>query len=153
QKAVYATGDLGEAVVSVSLGQYLFFYLTAVVGLSGSLTGTALAMTLVIDAIADPLVGYISDNARTRWGRRHPFMVLSALPLAGALGLLFSVPRLDSTPLLFGYVFAVLLLLRISYSFFALPYIALGAELARDYHDRSVMAVFRNVFNIAGNTM
>jgi GPH family glycoside/pentoside/hexuronide:cation symporter len=153
QKGIYATGDLSEAVVTVSLAQYLFFYLTAVVGLSGSLAGTALAMTLVIDAVADPLIGYISDNARTRWGRRHPFMILSAVPLVIALGLLFSVPRIESASLLFGYVFIVLLLLRVSYSCFALPYIALGAELARDYHDRSVMALYRHVFNIVGNTM
>jgi GPH family glycoside/pentoside/hexuronide:cation symporter len=153
QKSVYSTGDIAEAVVNIALAQYLLFYLTAVVGLSGSLAGLALALTLVVDAMADPLIGYMSDNARTRWGRRHPFMIASALPLAISVGLLFSIPEIESTPLLFGYVFAVLLLLRFSYSFFALPYISLGAELSRDYNERSVLQVYRNFFNISGNLL
>jgi len=153
QKAVYSTGDLAEAVISVALAQYLLFYLTAVVGLSGSLAGIALALTLVVDALADPLIGYVSDNTRSRWGRRHPFMIGAGLPLALSIGLLFSIPRIESTPLLFAYVFGVLLLLRFSYSFFALPYIALGAELSRDYTERSVLQVYRNFFNISGNLL
>jgi GPH family glycoside/pentoside/hexuronide:cation symporter len=68
-------------------------------------------------------------------------------------GLLFSIPKIESTPLLFAYVFGALLLLRFSYSFFALPYFALGAELSRDYTERSVLQVYRNFFNIAGNLL
>src|ERR1700755_2227351 len=64
QKVNYSWGDFAEAVVSISLGQFLLFYLTAVVGMSGSLAGTALALTLVVDAMVDPMVGYISDNSR-----------------------------------------------------------------------------------------
>lgn len=153
QKAVYSTGDFAEALVNVALAQYLLFYLTAVVGLPGSLAGLALALTLVIDAVADPLIGYVSDNARFSAGRRHPFIVASALPLALSVGLLFSIPKIESTALLFAYVFAVLLLLRISYSFFALPYIALGAELSRDYTERSMLQVYRNFLNICGNLL
>ena len=153
QKAVYSAGDLGEAVVSVALGQYLLFYLTAVVGMSGSLAGTALALTLVVDAMIDPLVGYVSDNAHLKLGRRHPFMLAAAVPMAVSLALLFSIPKFGSTTALFAYVFAVLLLLRFSYSVFVLPYIALGAELARDYTDRSVLQVYRNFLNICGNLL
>ena len=153
QKATYSTGDLAEAVTSVALGQFLLFYLTAVVGLSGSLAGTALALTLVVDAFADPMIGYISDNSRGRWGRRHPFMIVAAVPMALSIGLLFSIPKMASPTALFAYVFAVLLLLRFSYSVFVLPYIALGAELARDYTDRSVLQVYRNFFNICGNLL
>jgi GPH family glycoside/pentoside/hexuronide:cation symporter len=153
QKAAYSTGDVAEAVTSVALGQFLLFYLTAVVGLSGSLAGTALALALVVDAFVDPLVGYVSDNTRSRWGRRHPYMIAAALPMALSLGLLFSIPKFESGLVLFAYVFSVLLLLRFSYSVFVLPYIALGAELARDYTDRSVLQVYRNLFNICGNLL
>jgi len=153
QKTAYSTGDLAEAVTSVALGQFLLFYLTAVIGLSGSLAGTALALTLVVDALVDPLVGYVSDNTHSRWGRRHPYMFAAALPMALSLGLLFSIPKIESGLVLFTYVFAVLLLLRFSYSVFVLPYIALGAELTRDYTDRSVLQVYRNLFNICGNLL
>jgi GPH family glycoside/pentoside/hexuronide:cation symporter len=151
QKAVYSAGDFADAVTNVSLGQFLLFFLTAVVGLSGSLAGTALALTLVVDAFADPLIGYVSDNTRSRWGRRHPFMIIAAVPFALSIGLLFSIPKIQSLPLLFGYIVAILLLLRFSFSAFILPYIALGAELARDYTDRSVLMVYRNFFNILAN--
>jgi len=153
QKAIYSAGDFADAVTNVSLGQFLLFFLTAVVGLSGSLAGTALALTLVVDAFADPMIGYISDNTRSRWGRRHPFMIAAAIPFALSIGLLFSVPKIASTSLLFAYVVAVLLLLRFSFSVFILPYIALGAELARDYTDRSVLMVYRNFFNICANLL
>lgn len=153
QKVNYSWGDFAEAMVSISLGQFLLFYLTAVVGMSGSLAGSALALTLVVDAFVDPMVGYVSDNVRSRWGRRHPFMFVASLPMAFSIGLLFSIPKMDSGPGLFFYVFAVLLLLRFSYSVFVLPYIALGAELSRDYDERSVLQVYRNFFNIVGNVL
>lgn len=153
QKVNYSWGDFAEAVVSIGLGQFLLFYLTAVVGMSGSLAGTALALTLVVDAFVDPMVGYVSDNLRTRWGRRHPFMFAAAIPMAISTGLLFSIPKMGSETALFAYVFVVLLALRFSYSVFVLPYIALGAELSRDYDERSVLQVYRNFFNICGNIL
>ena len=153
QKAIYSAGDFADAVTNVSLGQFLLFFLTAVVGMSGSLAGTALALTLVVDAFADPLIGYVSDNTHSRWGRRHPFMILAAVPFALSIGLLFSIPKFHSPSLLFFYVVAVLLLLRFSFSAFILPYIALGAELARDYTDRAVLMVYRNFFNICANLL
>jgi GPH family glycoside/pentoside/hexuronide:cation symporter len=153
QKAIYSAGDLTDAVTNVALAQFLLFYLTAVVGLSGSLAGLALALTLVVDAFADPLIGYFSDNTQSKWGRRHPYMIVATIPLALSIGLLFSLPKIDSRPLLFGYVVAVLLLLRFSYSVFILPYIALGAELARDYADRSVLMIYRNFFNVCGTVL
>jgi GPH family glycoside/pentoside/hexuronide:cation symporter len=153
QKTIYSAGDFVDAVTGVALGQFLLFFLTAVVGMSGSAAGTVLALTLIVDAFADPLVGYVSDNARGKFGRRHPFMLASVVPLAVSIGLLFSIPRFSSPILLFGYVMAVLLLLRFAYSVFILPYIALGAELARDYTDRSVLMVYRNFLNICANLL
>ncbi len=148
QKTVYATGDFVDGVTGVALGQFLLFFLTAVVGMSGSAAGSVLGLTLIVDAFADPMVGYVSDNARFRLGRRHPFMIASILPLGMSMGLLFSIPKFGSPGLLFGYVLVVLLLVRFSYSLFMLPYIALGAELVRDYTERSVLQVYRNFLNI-----
>jgi GPH family glycoside/pentoside/hexuronide:cation symporter len=153
QKVNYAWGDFAEAIVSIALGQFLLFYLTAVVGMSGSAAGGALALTLVVDAMVDPAVGYMSDNIRSRLGRRHPFMFAAIIPMAFSIALIFSIPKMESQALLFAYVVGVLLMLRFSYSVFVLPYIALGAELTRDYHERSVLQVYRNFFNISGNIL
>jgi GPH family glycoside/pentoside/hexuronide:cation symporter len=148
QKAIYSTGDFTDGVTGQAFAWFVLFYLNVVVGMSASLAGFALAVTLVIDAVADPMVGYLSDNVRSRWGRRHPFMIVSAIPFAVSMGMLFAIPHFSSQWVTFAYVVAVLLVQRLSYSFFFLPYIALGAELARDYGDRSVLMAYRNYANV-----
>jgi hypothetical protein len=124
EKSLYAAGDLADGITNVSLGTFLLFYLTAVCGLPGSLAGAAVAISLMVDAVVDPLIGYISDNTRSRWGRRHPYMFASAIPFAGALGMIYSIPAFESTWALFAYVVAVLIVLRVSFSTFVLPYAA-----------------------------
>jgi GPH family glycoside/pentoside/hexuronide:cation symporter len=151
QKSLYAFGDVADGVKNVALAQFLLYYLTVVCGLSGSLAGAALFISLFVDAITDPLFGYLSDNTRSRWGRRHPFMFVAAIPFAIALGLLFSVPAYESTWARFAYVVAVLLTLRISFSAFVLPYAAMTAELSSDYAERSVVMTYRNLLNICAN--
>jgi GPH family glycoside/pentoside/hexuronide:cation symporter len=148
QKAVLSIGDFTDGVTNQAFAWFLLFYLNAVVGLSGTLAGFALSITLVFDAIADPVVGYLSDNTRSRFGRRHPFMIASAIPFALSMGMLFSVPHFSSQWMTFAYVVGVLMVFRLSYSAFVLPYIALSAELARDYSDRSVMMMVRNYANV-----
>jgi len=151
QKSFYAVGDIADGIKNTALGTFLLFYLTAVCGLSGSLAGAAVAIALIVDAIADPLIGYASDNTRSRWGRRHPYIFASALPFAIALGLIYSVPAIESTWALFAYVTLVLIVLRIAFSTFVLPYAAIGAELSDDYAERSVIMTYRSFFNICAN--
>jgi glycoside/pentoside/hexuronide:cation symporter, GPH family len=118
--------------------------------MSGALAGLAVAITLVIEAGTTPLFGYLSDRTRTRWGRRHPYMFAVAVPLAVSIGLMFSVPAFNSSWATFTYVLVVLIVLRASFSAFALPYAALGAELSDDYDERAVIMSYRNAFNIIG---
>ncbi|MEJ2089425.1 MAG: MFS transporter [Gammaproteobacteria bacterium] len=151
QKSLYAMGDVADGVKNVALAQFRLYYLTAVCGLSGSLAGVALFMALVVDAITDPFFGYVSDNTRSAWGRRHPFMFVAAFPFAVSLGLMFSVPDFESTAAQFAYVLVVLLTLRVSFSAFVLPYAAMTAELSSDYAERSVVMTYRNFFNICAN--
>ncbi len=148
-KSGYGVGQVVESISTVTLNTYLFFYLTNVCGLSGSLAGIALFISLTIDAVADPVIGSLSDNLQTRWGRRVPVMAVSLLPLTLTLGLLFSVPALAGWAL-FLYVCAVVVALRISMSGFIVPYLGLGAELSPDYDDRSSVVAFRVIFGMLG---
>ena len=91
-KASYAIGDVADGIQGAVVNTFLLFYLTSACGMAGSLAGLALAITLVIEAGTTPLFGYLSDHTRTRWGRRHPFMLFAAIPLAVSIGLIFSVP-------------------------------------------------------------
>ena len=148
--AVYGSGAVLDGVVQAALATFLFFYLTAVCGLSNTLTGVSLFVALAVDAIADPLVGSISDNSWTRWGRRHPFMLAGAVPVAVALGALFSIPRGVSGGWLFAYATFVSIGLRVSYSVFILPYTALGAELSDEYAERTNIVAVRLLFFVIG---
>jgi GPH family glycoside/pentoside/hexuronide:cation symporter len=141
---------LVENVTTAAIGGLLLFYLTVICGLSGSLAGAALGATLVVDSFIDPVVGSISDNSRSKRGRRHPFMIASIVPIVLLFGMLFSVPHgLKSWPL-FGYALAVLLSLRVAISFFYVPYMALGAELTDDYAERSNVVAGRVFFTVLG---
>jgi GPH family glycoside/pentoside/hexuronide:cation symporter len=151
--ALYGSGSVADAVVQAALGSFLFFYLTAVCGLSNTLTGVSLFVALAVDAVADPLVGSISDNSWTQWGRRHPFMFGGAAPLAIALGLMFSIPSGLAGAWLFVYATAMSIALRVSQSVVVLPYIALGAELSDDYAERTNIVAARVLFTVVGTIL
>ena len=149
-KALYGSGTIADSLSQTALATFLFFYLTAVCGLSNSLTGISLFIGLTVDAVMDPLVGSLSDNSWSRWGRRHPFMLAGAFPLAAAVGLLFSIPAGLSGAGLFAYVTAVSIGLRVSHSVYNLPYTALGAEMSDDYAERTNIVAARFLFNVVG---
>jgi GPH family glycoside/pentoside/hexuronide:cation symporter len=140
---LYGAGAIVDASATVFLSTFLYFYLTAVCGMSGALAGLALGIALAVDAFVDPLVGSLSDNSRSRFGRRHPFMLAAAVPIAVCLGLLFSVPTGLHGVGLLAYVLALLLGLRFGLSAFTVPYIALGSELSDNYNERSTIVAFR----------
>ncbi|HEY1707235.1 MAG TPA: MFS transporter [Rhizomicrobium sp.] len=150
--ALYGSGMLVQDTLGLGLGTLLLFYLTVICGMSGSIAGLALGFALVADAFFDPWVGSISDNSRSRYGRRHPFMLVSALPIAIGYGLLFSVPVGLTGIWLFVYALAMLMIIRVGLSFFQVPYIALGAELSDDYAERSTIVASRVLFTVVAAT-
>jgi GPH family glycoside/pentoside/hexuronide:cation symporter len=148
--SIYGSGALVENITTLTVGGLLLFYLTIICGLSGSYAGAALGLTLVVDSFIDPVVGSISDNSRSRHGRRHPFMLASIIPIVITFGLMFSVPRgLTGLPL-FAYALVMLLSMRVAISFFYVPYMALGAELTDDYAERSNVVAGRVFFTVLG---
>jgi GPH family glycoside/pentoside/hexuronide:cation symporter len=148
--AVYGAGAMLDATTTFFLSTLLYFYLTAVCGLSGSEAGGALAIALVADSVIDPIVGSISDNTRSRLGRRHPYMLGAIAPVAIAMGLLFSVPPGLKGGALFAYALGLLLAIRFAISLFYVPFIALGAELTDDYRKRSTIVAFRIGIGVIG---
>lgn len=149
-KAAYGAGAVADGVVAAGFGFFLLFYLTAVCGMSGTMAGTAKLVALLIDAVADPAIGLASDRLRSRFGRRLPFMVFGLAPFAGAFGLLFSMPASLTGMAQFAYVTACLVVLRLSLSFFVLPFTAVGAEVTDDYRERASIVAFRLTFQNAG---
>jgi len=89
----YGVGQLSDGIKQSAFSTFLFFYYNQVLGLSGSLAGLAALLALVVDAVTDPMVGQASDRLNSRWGRRHPFMLLGAVPFGFAMAALFSPPQ------------------------------------------------------------
>lgn len=149
-KLSYGFGEMAEGVKSGALETFLFFYYIQVLGLSGSLTGLALLIALLIDGITDPLIGNISDNLRSRLGRRHPFLYAAPLPLALFLFLLFAPPAGLNSYQLFAWLLVFCSLSRIMQSVYFVPHTALSAELSTDFSDRISVNGYRAAFSFIG---
>lgn len=133
---------------------FLLLFYSQVVGVDARLVGLALTIALVFDAVSDPVVGYWSDNFRSRWGRRHPFLYASAIPTAVAFGLIWMPPSGWSEWGLFAYLLVLSVLTRTAITFFETPSAALAPELTRDYVARSTLLSYRSAFQwIGGNGM
>ena len=142
---------LGGAVYAVKEAAYIMFVLlfyTQVLGLSGTATGIVLSLSLVWDAVSDPMVGSWSDRYKSRWGRRHPFMIYSTIPLGLGFVALFTPPDfvLDSQFWLAGWLLACSIWIRTALTFFSIPHLTLVAEITKDYHDRSALMGQRTAF-------
>ena len=148
QKVFYSLGQAAQSGGFDTAVGFVFFYYTVVLGLSGALVGAALAVGLAFDAAVDPMIGSWSDNTKSRLGRRLPLMIAAIPPTAISVGLLFSPPQNLSQPLLFGWLTLLSVAGRGFISLFHVPYVALGAELATGYAERTSVVVYRSVAGI-----
>ena len=144
----FGVGGVGQAAVTMGIYGFLLFYYQQVIGLSGSLTGLALGVALAFDGFSDPLVGAVSDRFRGRYGRRHPMMLLAIVPTAISFIFLYSPPDELSQTGYFVWLTFFTVLVRTAITFFNIPHLALGAEMAKDYEQRSTLFAFHTV--IAG---
>ena len=147
-KVFYSLGQAAQSGGFDTAVGFVFFYYTVVLGLSGALVGAALAVGLAFDALVDPMIGSWSDNLKSRLGRRLPLMIAAIAPTVISVGLLFSPPANLSQPLLFGWLVALSVAGRSFISLFHVPYVALGAELASGYTERTSVVVYRSVAGI-----
>lgn len=126
---------------------FLFFYFNNVMGLDPALTGTAAIIALLFDAVSDPAVGVISDKwSSKKWGRRHPFMFLSAIPMGLFIWLLFMPPADLSQMQLFYWMTTFTILVRLALTLFLVPAMSLGAELSTDFEERTSITSYRIMF-------
>lgn len=146
----YGLGQLGDAIVHFSFETLVFFYYVQVLGLSGTLAGSAVFIALIFDALSDPLVGSLSDSTRSRLGRRHPFLFAGPLPLAVCFYFLFVPPEGLAQAGLFAWLTLLSILARTCLTLFSVPYMSLGAELSTDYVGRTWVVANRMSFGAIG---
>jgi glycoside/pentoside/hexuronide:cation symporter, GPH family len=143
EKWAYAIGNMPYSVKDAAFVNFVVFYYTQVQGLSGTLAGLAAFIAMSWDAVTDPVVGSWSDTIRSRWGRRHPPILLGGLPFALMFIPLFSPPDALGETGLFIWFTVVAILLRTFLTIYFIPYSAMGAELSTDYDERTVIAKAR----------
>jgi GPH family glycoside/pentoside/hexuronide:cation symporter len=149
-KVSYGVGELSIAIRQSSVLHFLLFFYTNVMLLSPSLAGLALAVGRIWDGINNPVVGYLSDHTRTRWGRRRPYLLTSTPPLGVCFFLLWSPPEGLGTWGNFLFLAVAYMLMDTFFTLYATPYLALGAELSREYHERTQLVSIRAFFHGLG---
>ncbi|EMD82829.1 MFS transporter [Pacificimonas flava] len=149
-KLFYGAGSIGYGIKDVAFRTFLLVYYNQVIGVRAELVSLAILVALVVDAISDPLVGQLSDNLRTRWGRRHPLMFASAIPAAGSLLFLFLPPAGLNDVQMFFYILVVGCAVRTFITFYEIPSSALAPELTSEYDERTSIASFRYFFGYLG---
>lgn len=158
----------GEAAINIGINlpkNFAFPIYNIVLGVSPTLLGIALFIPRLWDALIDPVMGNISDNTRSRWGRRRPYMLIGGLLSACCVGLLcifprhlkqgywietvWSIPGISAPAgdwLYAGWLMLMSLLFYTALTVFAVPYGALTMELTRDYAERTRVMSFRTLF-------
>ena len=135
-KVVYGMGALVNNLLAAAIGG-MIIVLNLGLGLNPALVGLLAALPRLTDALTDPLMGYISDNTRTRWGRRRPYIFAGAIAVGVIFALLWQLPEGKSESFYFWFFLVGSFFFYLAYTMFATPWVALGYELTPDYHERT----------------
>jgi len=136
QKAIYSIGAFANTAQAAFIGQ-MVIVLNLGLGVNPALVGLAGAIPRIVDAVSDPITGYVSDNIRTRWGRRRPVIFIGAIAGGIFYALLFQLYKGRTESFYFTYFLIFQILYFIGFTLFSIPWIALGYEMTPDYHERT----------------
>lgn len=141
QKTAFGAGHLVLNLLPGALGVFMFFLLTAF-GMDPLLAGLLGGLPRIFDAITDPIMGFISDNTKSKWGRRRPYIFVGAI-LSGLLFIvLWQLDPEDSQNYNFWYFLIMSMVFLIGNTMFATPLVGLGYEMTSDYNERTRLMAF-----------
>ncbi len=143
QKSAYAVGMLVNNLQAAALPAMVVI-LNLGLGMDPLLVGLLGSIPRIFDAVSDPMMGYISDNARTRWGRRRPFIFVGALIAGLIFALMWQLPAGHSQSFYFWNFLIASILFFLAYTVYATPFVAFGYEMTPDYHERTRLHAFAN---------
>lgn len=145
----YGFGTVAYGVKDFAFLTFLLLFYNQVVGLPPASVGFAIAAALILDAFIDPLVGSLSDRTRSRWGRRHPWMYASVVPIFVSWLFLWNPPDWSDDALLL-WLFVTAVAVRTAVSCYEVPSQALTPELTASYDERTRLVSYRYLFGWAG---
>jgi len=135
-RLVYGAGAFVNNLLAAASGG-MMIVLNLGLGMNPALVGLLGALPRLTDAFTDPLMGYISDNTKSRWGRRRPYLLVGAIAAGLIFALLWQLPRGQSETFYFIWFLVGSILFYAGYTVFATPWVALGYELTPDYNERT----------------
>ena len=152
QRISYAVGDFGINLYFMSAMSFLLFFYTDTYGLSAAVAGGVFLVARTIDAITDPVVGFIADRTHSRWGKFRPYILYGPVPLGLIAVAMFTVPGFgDFGKVAWAYV--TYTLFGIFHTVVTIPYAAMTAVLTDDYQERTRLTTLRIGCAIAGGTV
>jgi glycoside/pentoside/hexuronide:cation symporter, GPH family len=149
-KLGFGSGAVAECIMGNSIGQMANYVLNIGLGVRPELVGWLLSLPRIWDAFTDPVVGSWSDNFRSRFGRRRPFIFAGALLSAVIFAAMWFLPRGWSEMQYFWYFLVMSLLYYTAYTLWVVPWTAMGCELTGDYNERTRVMAYRTFFMSVG---
>src|SRR5690554_6892496 len=149
EKVAYGFGDTASNLIFQTVMLFLAFFYTDIFGISAATVGTMFLVVRLIDAVTDPLMGYLADKTRTRHGQFRPYLLWLVIPFAVCSILAFTTPDLSNNgKVVYAYITYTLLML--AYTAINIPYSALGGVITLDPQERVSVQSYRFVFGMLG---
>ena len=148
-KVAYGIGAIAYGIKDNGFSVFLLLFYNQVIGVNAGVVGSVIAVALVFDALIDPMIGVLSDRTHTRWGRRHPWLYASALPIGLSWLLLWHPPQ-GSPQMILGWLLVTAIMTRAAIATNEVPSLAMAPEITPDYHERTEVLRYRYLFGWAG---
>ena len=148
----HGLGAVAYGIKDNGFSVFLLIFYNQVMGLDAGLVGTVIMTALIFDALADPIIGELSDRTQSRWGRRLPWLYSAAIPVGIAWMLLWHPPEMGDTGTLI-WLFGTAVLARFLIAMCEIPSIALVPEITPDYDERTILMRYRLLFAWGGGLL
>ena len=147
----WGVGSLGTITMLNSVTSLYLFFLVGVLQMEPALAGALIFASKLVDVVSDPVMGWISDQTRTRWGRRRPYMFGASFLCGASMVLLFNIPEFENEIRRAAYIEFLLIFYALVLTVYNVPYLAMPAEMTEDYRERSNIMSYRALFLVGGS--
>lgn len=142
ERVGFGIGDLAINITWASLGMYVVYFYTDVVGIGAAIIGTLMLLGRIFDGVVDVVMGMLIDKTNTKYGKARPWLIWASIPFALLTVLLFTVPDIGYSGKVI-YIFISYMLLMIAFPAIAIPYGTLNTLITQDQHEREILNIFR----------
>jgi len=141
QKIAFGVGMLANQMFPAILGIFMVV-LVQDLGFPGWMWSLIYFFPRIFDALTDPIMGFISDNTKSKWGRRRQYVLIGSIVMGIAYIFMWQLYAENSLQYNFWYFFLWSLIFYLGLTLFSVPYVAMGYEMSNDFHERtSIMAI------------